>query len=484
MTYFPSDLPLTLDRAVWFSTASRVLIGGEPTRALRLSRAGVTTFARICSSGAGPSKSAQRLARTLVDGGLAHPRPAAVRAGDVTVVVAVRDRTVELDHCLAAAGGPAFVVDDGSCDPAAVLDVCVRYGARLARREIATGPGAARNIAMKAVDTPFVAFLDSDCVPEAGWIDRLRGHFADPLVGAVAPRVRGITPSNAGPVGRFAAARSPLDLGSRPARVLPGGRVSYVPTAALLVRRSAFGDGFDPALRYGEDVDLVWRLHDSGWRIRYDPSVIVGHREPTRWRDLVVRRYRYGTSAAPLAARHSGRLAPTIIDPWSAVIVGLALAGKRWLACGVAATRGSQLALRLRPAGVPARWALLWPFRRAMQSALSVGRASATLLPLGAVAATTRRGRVPTLVLMVSPPILDWVRRRPALDPLRWAALSLLDDAAYGLGVWRGCLAQRTLAPLRPARRAPNRRRVTPCELVDSLEARPRSRRPPSSSPG
>ena len=77
----------------------------------------------------------------------------------------------------------------------------------------------------------------------------------------------------------------------------PGSRVSYVPTAALLVRRSALdsvaiddaaipapghlaGPGplssrgvFDPALRYGEDVDLIWRLHDAGWRVRYEPSV-------------------------------------------------------------------------------------------------------------------------------------------------------------------------------------------------------------------
>ena len=47
-------------------------------------------------------------------------------------------------------------------------------------------------------------------------------------------------------------------------------KVSYVPTAALLVRRAALdsvtpggGAVFDPALRYGEDVDLVWRLHDA-----------------------------------------------------------------------------------------------------------------------------------------------------------------------------------------------------------------------------
>ena len=49
-----------------------------------------------------------------------------------------------------------------------------------------------------------------------------------------------------------------------------------MPTAALVVRRAVLEDGLDTALRYGEDVDLVWRLHDAGWRVRYDPAVVVG----------------------------------------------------------------------------------------------------------------------------------------------------------------------------------------------------------------
>ena len=38
--------------------------------------------------------------------------------------------------------------------------------------------------------------------------------------------------------------------------------------------------GFDADLRVGEDVDLVWRLVDAGWSVRYQPSVTVFHREP------------------------------------------------------------------------------------------------------------------------------------------------------------------------------------------------------------
>ena len=62
-----------------------------------------------------------------------------------------------------------------------------------------------------------------------------------------------------------------------------------------------------------------------------------------------------------------------------------------------------------------------------------------------------RRTRPAALALLLAPPLDEWARRRPPLDPVRWTLASLADDAAYGAGVWRGCLRERTIAPLRPA---------------------------------
>ena len=75
----------------------------------------------------------------------------------------------------------------------------------------------------------------------------------------------------------------------------PGSPVAYVPTAALVVRRELAT--FDPDLRYGEDVDLVWRLVAAGHEVRYEPRVEVRHREPTGWTAALRRRHRYGTAA-------------------------------------------------------------------------------------------------------------------------------------------------------------------------------------------
>jgi hypothetical protein len=53
--------------------------------------------------------------------------------------------------------------------------------------------------------------------------------------------------------------------------------------------------------------------------------------------------------------------------------------------------------------------------------------------------------------------LLDWADRRPPLDPVRYVAARLLDDAAYSLGVWQGCIRRRTVRPLLPVFRPASR---------------------------
>ena len=81
------------------------------------------------------------------------------------------------------------------------------------------------------------------------------------------------------PFARYEAAHSPLDLGAEPARVAPGTRVSYLPAAVMVCRVDVIHalNGFDPELRTGEDVDLVWRAVAAGHRVRYEPESVVHH---------------------------------------------------------------------------------------------------------------------------------------------------------------------------------------------------------------
>jgi mycofactocin glycosyltransferase len=462
----PAGFCLTMDPGSR-QLADGVLFGGSPARVIRLSGAGRAALAEL-RSGPVRSRAAGLLGRRLTDAGLAHPGPPGLTARpDVTVVIPVRDRPGGLDRCLGALGRgyPVLVVDDGSADPAALARVAAAHGAMLVRRPASGGPGPARDTGLAQVTSELVAFLDSDCVPGPGWIEPLAAHLADPAVAAAAPRIVPL-PAGASWAARYTSVCSCLDLGDQPARVAPGTRLGYVPTAALVVRRSALATVagpagvFDPGLRWGEDVDLVWRLHEAGWRIRYEPAVQVCHQEPSRWPGLLARRFRYGTSAAPLGRRHPQAVPPLVLHPWPALTVAGLLGG--YPAVAGLSFAGSVLAMRatLRRAGLPTRGVLPAMLTATRQTWLGTGRYAtqfaAPLLVTGLVAPgpghPARRWwrRAAAASLLLGPPLTSWLARRPVLDPARFAAAQLADDAAYGAGVWAGVLRARNGTAIRP----------------------------------
>ncbi|MQY27604.1 mycofactocin biosynthesis glycosyltransferase MftF [Nocardia aurantia] len=427
--------------------------GGTPSRVLRLTPAGSRLWQQL-EAGPVTSRAAGVLARRLTDAGLAHPRPPRPETRpNLTVVIPIRDRAAMLARCLDALGEdyPVVVIDDGSDDPVSLAAVADRPGVTLIRHDRNRGPAAARNTALRRVRTELIAFLDSDCVPEPDWIDSLAGHFADPVVAAVAPRIVTL------PTGKHAH-RCGLDLGERPARVQPQGAVAYVPTAALLVRRGAVldvgwdGEAFDPDLRVGEDVDLVWRLHEAGWRVRYDPAVRVAHEEPAALPRLLARRFRYGTSAAPLAHLHPGSVPPLIVHPWAVLTVFGLLARRPSLALAGAIGSAATVAVPLDRAGVPADLALGATASGIHRTAIETGRYAtqfaAPLVLAAALPGGRRRWgrRLAVAALLLATGLRDGAGRRP----LRTAAHRLADDVAYGAGVYTGCVRHRTWQPLRP----------------------------------
>lgn len=423
--------------------------GGSPARLLRFTPTGYEAWQEL-RTGPVLTPATGRLARQLTDAGLAHPHPPRLeRTADVTVVIPVRDRPVMLSRCLDALGDryPVVVVDDGSVDAAAVAQVAARPGVTLRRHNVNQGPATARNTALRTVRTDLVAFLDSDCVPSPRWIDRLAAHFVDPMVAAVAPRVTALREGE----------RCALDRGPHAARVLPNARVSFVPAAALLVRRGALDDiatpdgVFDPNLRYGEDVDLVWRLHQAEWRVRYDPSVEVAHEEPVGTRRLLTRRFRYGGSAAPLGLRHPAALAPLIVSGWSAATVVALLRGRPLLALMLFAGCLSGTGKSLTTAGVPAGHALRLTAGDVYRTWLGIARYSTQftvpLLPL----LVSGRGGGALRWWPIGALLLGRIAGEPpGRHPLRAIPILLADDLAYGLGVVAGCVRERTVIPLRP----------------------------------
>ena len=461
----PDRSGLTLDPSVRTFRQGTVLVGGHPGRLIVLSRGGADALGSWLEGGT-PNEATRRLGRRLVAAGLAHPaapgavgpdRGADADRHDVTVVVPARDRSGSLDRCLAALGPRVrvIVVDDGSEHPDALAEVCTRHGATLIHRVVNGGPAAARNGALGSVTTELVAFVDSDCEVTEGWLADLASMFADDGLAAVAPRIRPRPrrPSEDRSVlSRYSGHRSALDMGPDRGEVGPGRAVGYVPTAALVARRSALGRGFDEHLRVGEDVDLVWRLVEAGWRVRYEPSVTVSHHEPTSWSGLLGRRFHYGTSAAPLARRHPGRLAPLELRPWPTGVTLAVLARRPVLAAALLAGSTRSVTRQVARFGVPTALSLRWSAEGAAWTAVGLGHALTQLWgPVLVVGARRSRRRAVTVAaLMAVPPMVEWWRRRPPLDPVRWTLAAVADDMAYGAGVWWGCIRHRSIGPLLP----------------------------------
>lgn len=456
------------DAALRTERNGRVLLGGNPFRVVRLSDGGaVRVRSWFRRDDAPDSPEEQQLARRLVEAGLAHPVPAPT-AMALHVVVPFRGVRADLEATLAAVRSCSVasitVVDDGNDTPLPPLP-----GVDVIRHSHARGPAAARNTGWRRVgrhDTGtgstaaeanpdhVVVFVDAGVnIPasvareRSNWMDRLSGHLIDPSVAAAAPRV--VSPPGSSVIHRYEAMFSPLDLGPDPSIVAPGRAVPYVPTACLAVRLADLveQEGFDERLRYGEDVDLVWRLAAAGRVVRYDPSTVVHHEPRHSLRAFVEQRYRYASAAAALEQRHG-----SVVAPWSSSIVGLA--GVTFLSLGhpvpgalIGLAPLPLLAKKLGTTATPMATSLrllarghTWSIRAFAES---VGRSWAPVAIVAALATSRQR-------VVVSWMVAGWSRRAASTRSATLLGLGVIDDLAYGAGAVAGAIRHRSLRSLVP----------------------------------
>ena len=394
-----------------------VVTGGSPLRLFRLTVAGKDVVAQI---EAGKPICASTLTERLVEAGAIHPEPVwpGFSSADVTIVVPVFGSSPDVDK-------DAVVVDDGS--PEAIENASVRL-------ETNQGPGAARNAGLELVATRLVAFVDSDVELADGWLDPLLAHFNDPRIALVAPRVRS-TPTK-GALGNYERRHSPLDMGDEGQIVRKGSRVSYVPTAAIVCRVEAIRDigGFDPELRFGEDVDLVWRLNEAGWRCRYEPRSVVHHHPRPSWPAWIRQRIAYGRSTAPLHRKHPGAVTPIRASAVGLTSWVIGVACRPLYGASIHLASAAMLARKLPDLPTSAVFQLtsVGSFRVGQQIARAVRTTWWPLLALPAL-----RYRTARRVLLAS--------MLAAQNPIKAA-----DDVAFSIGVWRGMIAERSFGALVP----------------------------------
>jgi HAD superfamily hydrolase (TIGR01662 family) len=161
--------------------------------------------------------------------------------------------------------------DGGRCAPVEVVVVDDRPDARpplepgdapWRQRVLVSGcrgPAAARNLGWRLASAEWIAFLDDDVVPPAGWARRLADDLSRCGAGV------------AGSQGRIVV---PLPAEGRPTdwqRNTAGLQGAAWATADMAYRRTALVEvqGFDERFprAYREDADLALRMRRAGWRL-------------------------------------------------------------------------------------------------------------------------------------------------------------------------------------------------------------------------
>jgi GT2 family glycosyltransferase len=226
------------------------------------------------------------------------------------VAICTRERPADVASALGAIAElrprpSAVVVVDNAPATSRTREVVARYPGVRYVLEPRRGLDAARNAALRSVQTDVVAFTDDDALPEPEWLQALLANFQDPRVicatGLTLPLelqteaqeqfeqhcsfVRGFrrrvfdgqhaNPLHVGPVGA-------------------GANMAVRRDAAL--RLGGFDERLDGGMptRAGGDHDFFSRGLAAGHRIVYDPAAVSRHRHRRTMSELVDTVHGYG----------------------------------------------------------------------------------------------------------------------------------------------------------------------------------------------
>lgn len=228
----------------------------------------------------------------LVSGVVPH---AGKRTGDLScsIVVCTRDRPEDLQRCLASVcpcAGPkveVLVVDNApSDDRTARLSkgFPVRYTLENRR-----GLNWARTRGAEEASGEIIVYIDDDAISGSGWLEGLLEPFANPEVGAVTALIMPAELENETQEGfeRYCTfVRGFRRREFTAATISPLAAAKVGAGACMAIRRRLVNDlglfraelDCGTATRSGGDTYAFYRLLSTGYRIVYNPDVVVWHR--------------------------------------------------------------------------------------------------------------------------------------------------------------------------------------------------------------
>ena len=246
----------------------------------------------------------------------------------ISVVVCAYNAEATMDGCLASflkVPYPFFeviIVNDGSTDATGALaDGYVKKYPDIFRviHQSNKGLSFARNAGMYAARGSIVAYTDSDCYIDRHWLHFVALAFQDGRFAAVGgPNLAPLEDNRtAACVAVSPGAPTHVLLTDEIAEHIPGCNMAFRKEALLSIQ------GFDATYRAaGDDVDVCWRLQNSGHAVGFSAAMTVWHHRRNTVKAYLRQQMGYGRSEALLAPKHPERFNVLGNSRWAGRIYG------------------------------------------------------------------------------------------------------------------------------------------------------------------
>lgn len=175
-----------------------------------------------------------------------------------------------------------LVIDDGSTDK--TLDIVSQFPVRIIRHSENEGLASVRNTAVKSAKGDFLASLDSDCIPEEGWLEELMKNFSSKTAG-VGGRL--LESSSDSIVDTWSLAHMRQDWGDNKTDSIP----FLSGSNNVFIKKILFDvGGYDEeCFNNYEDVSISKKIKKAGYALIYEPYARVHHARKNNFFSLLNR---------------------------------------------------------------------------------------------------------------------------------------------------------------------------------------------------
>ena len=190
-----------------------------------------------------------------------------------------------------------IVVNDGSTD--STPDIVKEFNVKLITTKN-KGLSSARNTGMYNASGEIIAYIDDDAWPDPHWLQYITYAYSSSNHACIGGP--NISPYESGFISTCVA-----NAPGGPVHVLDSDEIAeHVPGCNMTFRRDALMKigGFDPVYRCaGDDVDVCWRIQESGRTIGFHPSAVVWHQRRNSFKAYWKQQKGYGKAEALLEVK-------------------------------------------------------------------------------------------------------------------------------------------------------------------------------------